>query len=93
MFSAVSIWEIAIKSGLGRPGFDLSARMITTAARQTGFEEAPVTAEIAMAVADLPKHHRDPFDHLLLAQAIVSGAELLTVDAALLGYDGPIRRA
>ncbi len=85
-FSAVSIWEIAIKYGLGRPDFQTRPNQISQAARRVGFQPLPVTIEDAAAVATLPAHHRDPFDRLLVAQAIRQPARLLTADPVLARY-------
>jgi PIN domain nuclease of toxin-antitoxin system len=90
-FSAASIWEIAIKSGLGKLDFPHSAEAIAQGAIHTGFTELPVTAKHAAAVARLPTHHRDPFDRLLIAQALALPAHLLTVDAALGPYSDLVR--
>jgi len=86
LFSAVSLWEIAIKSALGRVTFHRDAVDVLRIARQTGFTELPVTSEIAVQVAVLPPHHRDPFDRLLVAQALALPARLLTSDAKLGRY-------
>jgi PIN domain nuclease of toxin-antitoxin system len=86
LFSAASIWEIAIKASLGRADFAFNADEITSAARETGFLELRVTAAAAARVASLPWHHRDPFDRLLVAQALIEPARLLTVDSALPPY-------
>lgn len=86
LFSAASIWEIAIKAQAGRVGFSVSPAEIAAAAVNSGFDELPVRAAHAAAVHRLPLHHRDPFDRLLLAQAIGEPARLLTVDRALAKY-------
>lgn len=86
LFSAASIWEIAIKAQAGRFGFSVSPAEIAAAAVESGFDELPVRAAHAAAVHELPLHHRDPFDRLLLAQAIGEPARLLTVDRALAKY-------
>lgn len=86
LFSAASIWEIAIKAQAGRVGFSVSPAEIATAAVNSGFDELPVRAVHAAAVHQLPLHHRDPFDRLLLAQAIGEPARLLTVDRELAKY-------
>lgn len=65
LFSAASIWEIAIKAGLGRIDFNVRPEEIALAARTVGFVELPVRANAAALVANLPPHHRDPFDPLL----------------------------
>jgi PIN domain nuclease of toxin-antitoxin system len=83
LFSAASIWEIAIKARLGRADFAFRPHEILRAALQTGFVELPVRARAAMLVADLPLHHRDPFDRLLIAQAISEPVRLYTADPLL----------
>ena len=82
-FSAASIWEIAIKSSLERPDFLHDAERTLQLARQSGFVELPVSGEVAARVRDLPWHHRDPFDRLLIAQAKQMPARLLTADSQL----------
>jgi PIN domain nuclease of toxin-antitoxin system len=86
VFSAASIWEIAIKAQIGRLKLALPVEEITAAAVRTGFEELPVRANHAAATARLPMHHRDPFDRLLVAQAAQEPARLLTVDRRLRRY-------
>ena len=91
VFSVASIWEIAIKQSQGRPDFTVDAAVLRGHLLDTGYAEMPILGDHAMAVASLPPVHRDPFDRLLVAQAIVEGVELLTVDAHLGRYPGPIR--
>ncbi len=86
LFSAASIWEIAIKASLGRADFKVDAGAIYEAALATGFIEAPVLSQAAIAVALLPHLHRDPFDRLLIAQAVTIPARLLTADPLLPPY-------
>lgn len=86
LFSAASIWEIAIKSQLKRVDFGSSPQAIARAALDSGFDELPVRATHAALTGKLPAHHRDPFDRLLVAQAISEPARLLTVDSALRPY-------
>lgn len=86
LFSAASIWEMSIKVALGRADFRVSPSEIVAAALAVGFEELPVRSLAALAVATLPLHHRDPFDRLLVAQAITEPAHLCTADAALAPY-------
>jgi PIN domain nuclease of toxin-antitoxin system len=86
LFSAASIWEIAIKAGLGRVDFPVRPDAIARAARDTGFAELPVRASVAAMVADLPPYHRDPFDRLLIAQAVSESVQLYTVDPLLPPY-------
>ena len=90
MFSAVNIWEVAIKKSLGRPGFDFSPNDVLQAARATRFAELPVTAEHAARVLDLAPLHHDPFDRLLIAQALCEPARLLTADRVISRYNAPI---
>ena len=85
-FSAVSIWEIAIKFRLGRTDFEVRPDVVAREARTVGFSELPVVADTAMRVADLPLHHGDPFDRLLVAQAMAGPMRLLTSDAVLAQY-------
>lgn len=86
LFSAASIWEIAIKARLGRADFPIRPDRIAQTARDTGFTELPVRADAAARVADLPLHHRDPFDRLLVAQAMVEPMRLYTADPLLPPY-------
>jgi PIN domain nuclease of toxin-antitoxin system len=86
MFSAASVWEMAIKAGLGRADFQVSPEEIVEAARASGFVELPVRSAAALKVAALPHHHRDPFDRLLVAQALTEPAALYTADEQLQAY-------
>jgi PIN domain nuclease of toxin-antitoxin system len=86
--SSASIWEIAIKSSLGKIEGDVAALM--GAIEASGFVELAVTARHAAAVAQLPVHHTDPFDRLLLAQAFTEPLRLVTADSALARYGGAI---
>jgi PIN domain nuclease of toxin-antitoxin system len=86
LFSAASIWEIAIKARLGRADFPPSPTRVSEAARASGFLELPVHAAAAARVAALPLLHRDPFDRLLVAQAISEPALLYTADRQLPPY-------
>ena len=89
-FSATSIWEVAIKLGRGRDDFDVDPSWLRANLLNSGYAETPVTGEHAIAVARLPLLHKDPFDRILLAQAMVEGCTLVTVDRLLGQYDGPI---
>jgi PIN domain nuclease of toxin-antitoxin system len=86
LFSAASIWEIAIKAALQRPDFDVDVAELVPGALAMGLVERPVTAALAARVADLPLLHRDPFDRLLVAQALAEPARLLTADRLLAHY-------
>jgi PIN domain nuclease of toxin-antitoxin system len=91
IFSAASIWEIAIKSAQRRDDFRVDPRLLHRGLLDNGYGELPVTSQQAVHVADLPPLHKDPFDRLLLAQAISEGILLLTADARLARYPGPVR--
>ena len=93
LFSVVSIWEVAIKSGLNRPDFQVDARLLRRGLIDNGYCELPIFSEHVVAVAALPLIHRDPFDRLLITQATVEGITLLTDDATLAQYQGPVRQA
>jgi PIN domain nuclease of toxin-antitoxin system len=82
--SAASIWESAIKASVGKLDVDLEKLVAGIAA--SGFAELPITAEHAGRVGQLPDHHRDPFDRLLIAQAMHETMRLLTADAMLARY-------
>lgn len=91
LFSAASIWEIAIKVSRGTRGLDADPAGVAAAADQTGFAELPVRSSMAARVASLHPHHRDPFDRLLVAQALELPAVLLTADRQLLPYTDLVR--
>lgn len=91
-FSAASLWEIAIKSGLGRDDFLVDARILRRTLLDNGYLELRVTSEHAVALDSLPPLHKDPFDRMLIAQAMIEGILLLTVDLQVAGYPGPIRK-
>jgi PIN domain nuclease of toxin-antitoxin system len=88
--SAASIWEISIKARLGKITADPDELEAAIAA--SGFNELPIRAVHAKGVAALPLHHGDPFDRLLVAQAISEPMQLLTADAALVPYSELVRR-
>ncbi|MEW6414081.1 MAG: type II toxin-antitoxin system VapC family toxin [Pseudomonadota bacterium] len=90
-FSAASIWEIAIKTALGKVDFQYSPEDIAQAAKDTGLVELPVSAAHAAKVARLPLHHRDPFDRLLIAQILLLPAQLITADSVLPPYSELVR--
>ncbi len=92
LFSAASIWEIAIKASLKRTDFRVSPAQIAVAALDSGFKELPVHSAAAAHTAKLPAHHRDPFDRLLIAQAVTEPAVFYTADAQLEVYSDLVRR-
>lgn len=92
IFSAASLWEIAIKNSLGREDFAVDARLLRRGLLDNGYNELPVASEHAVAIDGLPPIHRDPFDRLLIAQSMVEGITLLTADEIVSRYPGPIRK-
>ena len=88
--SAVSAWEVAIKTGLGRLR---PTRTVEEAASESGFLELPVTFRHAERVAGLPSHHRDPFDRMLVAQAAVEELTLVTRDPVFARYGVALLKA
>ena len=90
LFSAASIWEVAIKSSLGRADFKVDARLLRRGLLDNGYSELAITGAHAVFAESLPPIHKDPFDRILVAQASVEGITLLTADAIVAGYPGPI---
>lgn len=89
--SAVAVWEIAIKHPLGRPSAPpVSAHQAIAEFEGAGLTLLDVTASHAAFVERLPLHHGDPFDRLMVAQAMVESLQLVTVDRHLLRYGAPI---
>ena len=92
LLSAVCVWELAIKQGLGKLSLGTDVRTWTRrVTRELVLDHLPVTAEHAAAVEQLPDVHRDPFDRLLVAQAVAEGAVLVTADRRPLGYGDAVR--
>lgn len=97
LFSAASLWEVAIKHGLGRDDFQVDARLLRRGLLDNGYSELPIASEHAVAIDGLPpihkdRIHNDPFDRILIAQATVEGITLLTADPVMAEYPGPVRR-
>lgn len=92
LFSPASLWEVAIKRGLGRADVTVDPRLLRRGLIDNGYHELPITSEHAGAVDGLPPIHKDPFDRILVAQSIVEGIMLLTVDELVAQYPAPIRR-
>lgn len=92
IFSAASLWEITIKRALGREDFRVDPRMLRRALLDNGYAELPITSEHVIHIGDLPPKHKDPFDRVLVAQAIIEGITLLTSDQRVAGYSGPVRK-
>jgi PIN domain nuclease of toxin-antitoxin system len=92
IFSAASLWEIAIKCRLGRHDFRVDPRLLRRGLLDNSYGELPITSEHAVAVESLPPLHKDPFDRILVAQATVEGITLLTSDPLVAQYRGPVRK-
>ncbi|MCH9647441.1 MAG: type II toxin-antitoxin system VapC family toxin [Deltaproteobacteria bacterium] len=92
LFSAASLWEVAIKSSLGREDFRVEPRLLRRGLLDNGYVELPITSAHAVNIDSLPPLHKDPFDRLLLGQALCEGITLLTADAQLAQYPGPVRK-
>lgn len=88
--STASAWELSIKQSIGKLRVDVDLR---SHAIEQGFIELPVTGAHATAIRDLPFHHKDPFDRMLVAQATVEGLTLVTADDALAAYGVPLLSA
>ncbi|MCA0218000.1 MAG: type II toxin-antitoxin system VapC family toxin [Actinobacteria bacterium] len=90
LFSAAAIWEITIKSTLGRSDFSVDARLLRRGLITNGAHELPITSDHALAVSDLPPLHKDPFDRIQVAQAREEGIVLLTADQMVAAYGAPV---
>jgi PIN domain nuclease of toxin-antitoxin system len=90
-FSAANLWEIAIKQGLGRQDFKVNARALHQGLLENGYHELPILTQHAIAIDSLPAIHKDPFDRILIAQAIIEEMTLLTADTLVAQYPGPIQ--
>jgi len=92
-FSAASLWEIVIKNSLGRADFKVNVRILRRALLDNGYNELSINSEHAVATDTLPSIYKDPFDRILIAQAMVEGIILLTSDSLVAQYPGPVRLA
>lgn len=92
LFSAASLWEVSIKNSLGRDDFRVEPRVLRRSLLDNGYTELPVTSDHAVNLDALPELHRNPFDRMLIAQAMAEGVILVTTDATVAQYPGPIRR-
>ena len=88
--SVASIWEIAIKYSLGRGDMPISSQQAMSYFRESGYRFLAVDAEHAVAVEELPTHHQDPFDRILVAQALVEPMRLMTHDSLVALYSDTI---
>jgi PIN domain nuclease of toxin-antitoxin system len=92
LFSSACIWEVVIKRGRGRKDFEVDPRLLRRGLLDNGYAELTITSQHAIVVDTLPPLHRDPFDRILVAQAMVEGVTLITADPIVAKYPGPIRR-
>lgn len=92
LFSAASLWEIAIKRGKGFADFPYDPRSIRRQMIANGYRELAIDGEHVLLVETLPLLHKDPFDRLLIAQATAEGITLLTADEQIAQYPGPIQK-
>lgn len=90
-FSVITIWEVAIKTSLGKPEFSFDSGRFRKRLIDHGFRELPVAGEHAVAVQNLVQIHKDPFDRLMIAQASVERLILFTIDKTVARYPGAIR--
>ena len=88
--SAATVWEIAIKHSLGRGDMPVSSQDALYYFRESGYGILPIEPEHAVAIEDLPEHHADPFDRILVAQALVEPMRLITHDAIVASYSDTI---
>lgn len=89
-FSPASIWEIVIKNGLNRADFSVDSYALHSGLLNNDYEELHITSRHTLAVADLPDIHKDPFDRMLIAQAMVEGMKLVTADGRIAQYPAPV---
>ena len=91
LFSAASLWEVAIKRRLGRSDFQVDLRLLRRGLLDNSYGELPIVSDHLVATESLPSIHKDPFDRVLVAQATVEGITLLTTDSLVAQYTGPVR--
>ncbi len=91
IFSTASLWEVVIKLGLGRDDFKVDPRLLRRGLLDNGYSELPIGSEHVVAIDTLPPIHKDPFDRVLVAQALVEGITLLTTDATVARYPAPVQ--
>ncbi|MBX9878015.1 MAG: type II toxin-antitoxin system VapC family toxin [Candidatus Obscuribacterales bacterium] len=92
LFSTASIWEIVIKHGLGRKDFRVEPRVLRRGLLDNGYDELAITSLHAVTMDTLPPIHKDPFDRIIIAQAIAEGITLITTDSTMAKYPGPVRK-
>jgi PIN domain nuclease of toxin-antitoxin system len=90
-FSAANLWEMTIKNGLGRKDFKLNIRALHQGLLENNYHELPILSQHTIAIDSLPAIHKDPFDRILIAQAIIEEMTLLTADTLIAEYPGPVK--
>lgn len=89
-FSVASLWEVAIKSALGRSDFQVDVAELRAGLVANDYSEVAIESSHVLRVPTLPPIHADPFDRILVAQAMAEGFALLSNDAKLKAYGGPV---
>ena len=92
LFSTVNLWEVAIKSNLGRADFNIDVSNLRGLALHNGYQELPITIDHIVFLASLPRNHKDPFDRMLIAQAKSENLTLMTSDKTVASYGSNIVR-
>jgi PIN domain nuclease of toxin-antitoxin system len=92
LFSAASLWEVSIKRRLGRKDFKADPRILRRGLLDNGYAEIPIHSDHVVVLDALPAIHKDPFDRILVAQAVAEGIELVTTDSQMVQYGGHVRR-
>jgi PIN domain nuclease of toxin-antitoxin system len=92
IFSAASMWEMAIKQALEKDDFQFDVSVLRRNLLDNDYNELPVSGDHAIAIRTLPLIHKDPFDRILIAQAMVEGITLLTADPIVARYPGSIKK-
>jgi PIN domain nuclease of toxin-antitoxin system len=90
-FSAASIWEVGIKNAMGKASFQFDPAVLRRALLDADYQELAMTGQHGIAAAALPPIHNDPFDRMLIGQALTEGFILITSDHAVAKYSGPIK--
>ena len=89
-FSVASMWEVVIKTSLRRESFSVDANVLRAGLLSNGYRELPIEGRHCQVLTTLPKLHGDPFDRMLLAQAMAEGMHLVTADRRIAAYGGPV---
>ena len=90
LFSSASMWEVAIKANRSENGFDVDVARLRRGLLENDYAELAITGEHTVMTRTLPRVHADPFDRMLLAQAIAEDVTLLTADPVFADYEGPV---